>query len=146
MELERRDLPRLRRPGGSQAERRGRPRRVSSGATRRIPEPVGLGPRRSAGPGSRRTFWRRRRGHLHRALSGDRRVKAKQIEVPAFNAPWATDWQWFLDKSEVDLTRRGASGISPTGSKSRVLKASGWLSGPSGTRPRPVIVGKGQGL
>ena len=77
---------------------------------------------------------------------GDRRVKAKQIEVPAFNAPWATDWQWFLDKSEVDLIAARGKRYLPTGSKSRVLKALGLAERAEWDKAEAQIVGKGKGL
>ena len=56
---------------------------------------------------------------------GDRRVVAKQISVPAFNAPWLTDTLWLLGKSETDLIERRGKRYLPVGSKSRVLKALG---------------------
>jgi len=77
---------------------------------------------------------------------GTRRVKAKVIGVPAFNAPWVTEDVWMLDASEGALIAARGKKFLPTGSKSRVLKALGLAEKAELDKAEAQIVGRGKGL
>lgn len=82
---------------------------------------------------------------------GDRRVKAKLISQPAFNAPWVFEDVWLLDKSETDLIASRGKRYIPTapygaGKVSRVQKALGLSERQEWAPAKADIVGRGTGL
>lgn len=74
---------------------------------------------------------------------GDRRVKAKKITQPMYNAPWLKQTVWYLDKEEADKYGRR---YIPTGERSRIQKKLGLTERYEMDSAWAKITGEGRGL
>lgn len=74
---------------------------------------------------------------------GARRVRARLVSMPAYNAPWCTVYKWLLDAPEA--ARFGRKYL-PSGDRSRVQKQLGLTERQELAPAVAFIGGKGKGL